>query len=405
MHETAQALPDIPGGALPRVASYITTFLKPEMHHIYRQVANLHTFETFVITKTRQNAETFPFNDVEIIPPARSFFDRRRLLEKHLLRKSPFFYRGEYAATLEILRRRKPDLLHVYFGHTAVSLLPLLLDIPIPVVVSFHGMDTRLRPCPNYQAGLEKVFRRADLILVRSNSLGQRLIAMGCSPEKIRPNRTGVPLEKFPWTDRVPPPDGRWKLVQACRFVEKKGLFDTLAAFRELRKGFPLAELVLAGDGPLRGPLEQKIGELGLAHCVKIIEFQKQHQLSALFQGAHVFVHPSKLTEDGNCEGIPNVILEAMASGLPVAATRHGGIPELLAQGENGWLVAEGDVAGLAEALGRILRDYGGALEMAHRGRGQLLESFAHGTQIRSLEASYTEAVGRRKSNTSLATL
>jgi len=403
MHKTAKAIPDTPGGALPLVASYITTFLKPEMHHIYRQVANLQSYQTFVITKTRQNAGTFPYHDVEIIPPQRSFFDRRRLVEKHLLRKSPFFYRGEYADTLEILGRRKPDLVHVYFGHTAVALLPLLLDTPIPVVVSFHGMDTRLRPCNNYQANLEKVFRRADLILVRSNSLGQRLIAMGCSPEKIRLNRTGIPIEKFPWSDRVPPDDGRWKLLQACRFVEKKGLFDTLAAFQELRKRFPLAELVLAGDGPLRQALEQKIGELGLRHCARIMEFQNQHQLCALFHDAHVFVHPSKLTDDGNCEGIPNVILEAMSSGLPVAATRHGGIPELLAQGHNGRLVAEGDVPGLAGALSEILSDYDGALEMARRGRGKLVESFAHGTQIRSLEASYTEALGRRKTHTSLA--
>ena len=128
----------------PVVASYCTTFLKREMRHIYRQVTGLRDFHTFVMTKSRENADAFPFSDIEVLPRPRINFVSR-FYKKYIQRLEPVFYRGEYDQLDSVLSRRHADLLHVYFGHTGVHLLPFMRNWPKPSLVSFHGMDIMLR--------------------------------------------------------------------------------------------------------------------------------------------------------------------------------------------------------------------------------------------------------------------
>ena len=105
----------------PIVASYCTTFLKPEMLHIYRQIAGLERYRTFVIAKERICEDRYPFGDIEIIPCRRSNFIVRFYL-KYLRRLPPIYYRGEYRHLVQIVERRRPNLMHIYFGHTGVHL-------------------------------------------------------------------------------------------------------------------------------------------------------------------------------------------------------------------------------------------------------------------------------------------
>src|SRR5258708_19544507 len=107
------------------------------MQHIYRQITALVDFETFVITKFRQNADVFPFRDVEKLSPVGQGLIRRGYL-KYLQRTPALIYRGEYEAARKILIRRDPALMHIYFGNTAVHLLPLIRSWHLPSIVSFH---------------------------------------------------------------------------------------------------------------------------------------------------------------------------------------------------------------------------------------------------------------------------
>ena len=109
----------------PVVASYCTTFLKPEMLHIYRQVTGLRRYATFVVTRERKGEAEFPFGDIEVLPRARKNFVKRFWL-KYVARKPPVYYRGELQVILKLLARRPVDLMHIYFGHTGVHLLPLV---------------------------------------------------------------------------------------------------------------------------------------------------------------------------------------------------------------------------------------------------------------------------------------
>jgi len=105
------------------IASYCSSFLKPEMLHIYRQVKALRSVDTFVVTKEVQNAKRFPFPDIEIIPKRRTNLLVHGWL-KFVARRPPIVYRGEYQTLESLLERHNADLMHIYFGHTGVHLLP-----------------------------------------------------------------------------------------------------------------------------------------------------------------------------------------------------------------------------------------------------------------------------------------
>jgi len=190
--------------------------------------------------------------------------------------------------------------------------------------------------------------------------------------------------------ERAAPANGEWRLVQACRMVEKKGLDDTLNVFADLVRSFPNARLVLAGDGPLMPETEKLAEELGIG-------FLDSGQLRDLYHRAHIFIHPSRVTADHNQEGIPNAMLEAMATGLPVVATLHGGIPEAVVEGKTGWLVEERDRGGLLERVGRLIKDDVGRQAMGKAAAESMREEFELGAQVARLEGHYRELLDNWK--------
>ncbi len=387
-------MPEAPSNvdAKPVVASYCTTFLKPEMRHIYRQVTGLRRYDTFVMTRERMGEKEFPFPDIEVIPRARKNFVKRFWL-KYVLGKPAVYYRGELQVLIKLLRRRPADLMHVYFGHTGVHLLPFIQEWNRPTVVSFHGMDIQSRPQQEgYDDQMRDMLRTVPLVLARSRSLFAALESWGCPREKLRLNRTGIPLEQYPLTQRSLPADGSWRFVQACRLIEKKGLKTALLAFAQFWKANPLASFTIAGDGPLKGDLEVLAQKLGVDGRVDFVGFLGQAQLAKLYAESHVFLHPSEMPPDQNQEGVPNSMLEAMATGLPVVATTHGGIPEAVTHERTGLLVPERDPEALAGALGQITSDPNRLHLLGQAAARAVREEFEQGKAIEKLEGFYDEA-------------
>ena len=373
----------------PVVASYCTTFLKREMAHIYRQVTGLSEFKTFVMTKSRLNAERYPFDDVELVgKPTKNFL--RRFYLKYILRREAVVYRGEFQVLNGILKRRRAQMMHIYFGHTAVHLLPFIKAWDKPCVVSFHGADITIREHqPGYAATLREMLQTVPLVLARSRSLQEQLLQLGCPPERLALNRTGVPLEQFPFVKRVPPAEGRWQLVQACRLIPKKGLVTSLQAFAQFREHYPNATFVIAGDGPMLDELKLWVGKLGLGKSVRFPGFLSQAKLYQLYVASHIFFHPSELMADANQEGIPNSMLEGMSSGLPVVATLHGGIPEAVENGRTGLLVPEKDPQALCVALRRLAESEETWARMGQEASEHITANFEQHAQIRHLEQQY----------------
>jgi len=373
----------------PVVASYCATFLKPEMLHIYRQIAGLERVRPLVIAQKRENAERFPFQPVYIVPKPPTHEFRRFWFRK--LRDMPWqISRMELGALTRLLDRTGARLLHVYFGHIAVHLLPLIRTWPRPTIVSFHGADGLVdMHKPAYRDATRQMLEAVKIVLVRSESLQRAVTNLGCDEEKIAIQRAGVPLDQLPFRERNFSNTADWRLFQACRLIEKKGVPVTLRVFANFLREHPNAKLTIAGEGPLLGQLQQLARELKIDHRVSFPGFVSQDDLREIYYGSHLFLQPSQTGPDGNQEGVPNSMLEAMATGLPVFATRHGGIPEAIEDGKSGVLVAEGDVEGLTRDLLSTVQDPHLLAHLARNGAESVREKFDLRVQTRRLEDVY----------------
>jgi colanic acid/amylovoran biosynthesis glycosyltransferase len=215
----------------PVIACYCATFLKPEMLHIYRQITALKRCVPVVIAQKREQAERYPFEDIQIVPKPATHFLRRFWFRQ--LRDVPWqISDAELRGLLEVLNRIDARLLHIYFGQIAVHLLPLICSWKSPSIVSFHGADVTVdMNKPAYREATRQMLDAVKLVLVRSESLRCAVADLGCNPDKIEIQRTGIPLEEFSFRERSFPKNDEWRFVQAGRLIEKKGLPVTLRAF------------------------------------------------------------------------------------------------------------------------------------------------------------------------------
>jgi colanic acid/amylovoran biosynthesis glycosyltransferase len=372
-----------------KVGIFCPTFLKREMLHVYRQVAGLRRVTPVVLAFKRENSRRFEFEPVHLIH--RSAFRWMRRMWDGQLRKVPQqAYPSETRSFDRTLAANGCGLLHIYFGNNGLFWLPFLRRNSLPTVVSFHGADAHVHvESPAAQRLLRLLFASCAIVLARSESLARSLVDLGCPPEKLQIQRAGIPLDTFRFVPRARPDDGGWRLLQACRLIKKKGLESTIRAFASLARQFPKSSLTIAGDGPLREVLQKLVTDLRLQDRVRFSGFVAQPELLKLYQESHLFLHPSEEAADGDREGIPNSLLEAMATGLPCIATRHGGIPEAISHMKSGILVGESEPESIANWLERLTGDDLLRDSISRQAAQTIQEKFDLTTQIDKLEEIY----------------
>lgn len=370
------------------------------MLHIYRQITGLGRVRPVVIAQKRENAEEFPFDKIDLVEkPATHFL--RRFWFRQVCNKPWQLSASEVRDITAVLNREQAQLLHIFFGHIAVHLLPLLRTWPGPRVVSFHGADVLVDMEKRaYRKATREMLDLVTRVFVRSASLQRAVIELGCDEKKIDVVRTGIPLQEFPFREREFPTDGTFRFLHASRLVQKKGIATTLHAFTAFSNHYPQSTLTIAGEGPMLDELKELTRKLKIADRVMLPGFLAPGKLREVYYASHIFLHPSETGSDGNQEGIPNSMLEAMATGLPVFATKHGGIPEAIEDGVSGILVAERDHEALSRALLDAAQNPDLLKRLARNGASSVAAKFDQRKQIDQLEEIYLRMIAdSRKEN------
>ncbi len=245
-----------------------------------------------------------------------------------------------------------------------------------PFVVSFYGYDCWAVPRKEGPDVYRRLFSTADCTLVLADEMGKQLQDLGCAAAKQRKLAVGVRVEDFAFHERKLGPGEPMRVLTIARFVEKKGLEHSLRAVAEVQKRRGGIQYDLIGDGPLRGQIEKLIAELHLADTVKLHGYCEGKRVHELMAQAHILLLSSVTAADGDQECTPVSLMDAQAAGMPVLSTRHSGIPEVVRDGQTGFLVPERDVPALAERL-EYLADHSHLWpEMGRAGRKHVEQNY-----------------------------
>lgn len=283
------------------------------------------------------------------------------------------------------------NIIHCHFGNLGAraAALKRVGLMSGKLVVTFHGADIAVGLDRDLRAEYRSLFEQADLCLPISRLWARRLQDLGCDLDRIRVQRMGVAVSELKIAaPRSPGLDTR--ICIAGRFVEKKAHLDAVRALALIRSRRPdlNARMDLIGDGPLLGEVMIAAKELGISEATVFHGSLAHGRTLDLIARSDVFVLPSVTASNGDKEGIPVALMEAMALGIPVVSTVHSGIPELVEQGRSGLLSAEHDIEALARNLEVLLTNPALAKTLGTGGREKVEQEFnleKLGQDLRSL--------------------
>ena len=297
-----------------------------------------------------------------------------------------------------LIRRHQPEVVMVEFGFEAVRVMEACAWSGVPLVVHFRGSDASAQ----HRLGLLKNrYRRllsmASGVIVKSRPMADTLLALGAPVDRLLISPSGANADLFQGSAPAAAPP---VLLAVGRFVAKKGPLETLRAFGLLCRDPVLAaskpQLWMVGDGPLLASARSLVIELGLQERVRFLGVCSQVRVAELMRQVRGFVQHSKVAPDGDSEGSPVAVMEAQLSGLPVVATRHAGIPEVVLENQTGLLVDEGDESAMAQAMRLLLLDPLLAAELGACGRRRIKERFTIEHHLRQVEQLLRQVIDDR---------
>ena len=282
--------------------------------------------------------------------------------------------------------------IHAHQGKHALEILPTANTYNIPLIVHFRGRDSSTQTEKRYRKNME---RYQDLIkhgagyFTVCQFLAEELKKLGFPGEKVHVLYGGLDLNLYSYTEHSLPQEGEIKILSVARLVEKKGFLTLFKAFQRIQQEYPRTTLHIIGTGQDEEKLRSYIHEHQLDNRIFLRGSMDAKQISNELREAHLFCLASETGSDGDVEGIPNALKEAMASGLPVVSTYHGGIPELIEHKRTGYLAPEKNDLELAQGLKYFLdhpEEWKGYTE---RARQMIEEKFDSNKQIQEQQRLY----------------
>ncbi|MDH3253899.1 MAG: glycosyltransferase [Acidobacteriota bacterium] len=275
---------------------------------------------------------------------------------------TPLFLGAAMAASRRLVSRRRFDLLHAHWV-VPNGLVGALMARTVPLAIGLHGSDVFMAEKPLVRATVGRALAQASLLTGCSPELVDRVCALGFPRDRSEVIPYGVDVQSFSpgsiaedsWRRRLGIPPGALVMLSVGRMVTKKGYHVLLDALPELLAAHPDAHVILAGSGDRLDEFRARVTPL--TNRVHLPGIVMRDTLPSLYRESDIFVLPAVHDRKGNVDGLPNVILEAMATGLPIVASGVSGIPLAVTDGDNGLLVQEQDQAALGRALDALLTD------------------------------------------------
>lgn len=312
-------------------------------------------------------------------------------------REGAFKLLGMAPKLYQQVQQLKPALIHAHFGVCGTLALPLARKLNIPMVVTFYGLDATMKDeyarrdsltTRVYLRRREALKRETKLFIGVSEFIKEKLLAQGFPPEKVIAHYYGVDTAAFQCDPTVP----REPLVLFVgRLAEKKGCEYLIQAMAQVQSVMPEVELAIIGDGPLRLQLENLA-----AKSLKRYQFlglQPSQIVKSWMNRALILAVPSVTASNGDSEGLPTVVVEAQAMGLPVVGSIHAGIPQAVLHGETGFLAAERDWNGLATHILELLKNPPLWQSFSLKGQERVRANFDLGKQTQALESIYANVL------------
>jgi colanic acid/amylovoran biosynthesis glycosyltransferase len=339
--------------------------------------------ETFI----RDHINRLPCETIAIFGegPTTEYNERRivPLLLRVLSKAAPITSSWQDGAIASFLRRERIEVVMAEYGTTAVPLIAACRKAGVPLVVHFHGFDAYNQSIlAEHREGYRSLFEDASGIIAGSHAMEQHLLELGARREVLFYNPCGVDCALFARVDSSANPP---TFIAVGRFVDKKAPHLTILAFERVHRVCPETRLVMIGAGALLDACRQMAVSLGLECAIEFKGTLEHRAVAEALRRGRAFVQHSVVTSYGDSEGTGLTVLEAGASGLPVVATRHGGIQESVIHGETGFLVDERDTSGMADYMIQLAREPQLAGQMGRRARAHVETNFSMESSISNL--------------------
>jgi len=291
---------------------------------------------------------------------------------------------------------KKIDVLQCHYGFNGLLGVYLKeLGLVKSVITAFHAYDLSEYMIKFGDKAYQDLFLMGDLFLPISEYWKRKLLILRCNENKTVVHHMGINLDRFKLIQKQKNQSEPIQLLSVGRLCEKKGIEYAIRAVAESIKGGKNIFYTIAGDGPLRFALEKIARDEKIEANVKFLGVCSQDEIVSLFSKTDIFILPSITTKDGDQEGIPVVLMEASASGIPVVSTKHSGIPEIIIDEESGLLAREKDILDLSEKINTLIDNSQKWIEFGMRGREIVETNFNIKTLNEKLLAHFKRVLSR----------
>jgi len=356
------------------------TFIRAHIDQLYGNVFYLYGWDLDFKT---QNGVSL----IQLYKPKSSFLTKLKSLLPHyiyfrLLQKHKKNYTKE-ALISRYMQEHHIDVVLAEYGTAGSFIAPICVELKIPYIVHFHGKDaSSYETLRLFKDGYDYMFKNSLKIIAVSKAMSHALEKVGCPETKLLINTYGPHPDYL----NIKPDNNSNYIISVGRHTYKKAPYLTILTFQKVLEQQPHLKLKMIGDGELFDVSKNLVKSLGLENNIILLGGLERKEIIKHLQSAFLFVQHSIVAYNGDSEGTPVGIIEAMAAGLPVVSTRHAGIPDVVIENETGLLVDEGDIDTMASYMLKLVENRDLAESFGKNGNARILSEFTLQKHISTID-------------------